>query len=115
MPSRVDRVNRTVFIVLGVLLLGIAAVGLLTSFGVFSRGSGGRPVVNGRTAALSSRVHARLAASSAASSHSEVTWMFSGASRCPIAIARCHIEQPPMLDLAPGHRTACWRPYEALA
>jgi hypothetical protein len=46
MPSRVDRVNRTVFIVLGVLLLGIAAVGLLISFGVFSRGSGGQPVVN---------------------------------------------------------------------
>jgi peptide/nickel transport system ATP-binding protein len=37
------------------------------------------------------------------------------APRCPIAIARCHVEQPPMLELAPGHRAACWRPYEAPA
>jgi peptide/nickel transport system ATP-binding protein len=37
------------------------------------------------------------------------------APRCPIAIARCHVEQPPMLELSPGHRAACWRPYEAPA
>jgi peptide/nickel transport system ATP-binding protein len=35
------------------------------------------------------------------------------APRCPIAIPRCHFEQPPMLELSPGHRAACWRPNEA--
>jgi peptide/nickel transport system ATP-binding protein len=31
------------------------------------------------------------------------------APRCPIAIARCHVEQPPMLELAASQRAACWR------
>ena len=30
------------------------------------------------------------------------------APRCPFAIARC-AEQPPLADLAPAHRAACWR------
>ena len=28
--------------------------------------------------------------------------------RCPLAIATCHAEAPPMVDVAPGHRVACW-------
>jgi oligopeptide/dipeptide ABC transporter ATP-binding protein len=28
--------------------------------------------------------------------------------RCPLAIERCSIETPPLLEVAPGHRTACW-------
>jgi peptide/nickel transport system ATP-binding protein len=28
--------------------------------------------------------------------------------RCPLAIAACGVEPPPMVDVAPGHRVACW-------
>ena len=28
--------------------------------------------------------------------------------RCPLAIEICRAEHPPMVDLAPGHRVACW-------
>jgi peptide/nickel transport system ATP-binding protein len=28
--------------------------------------------------------------------------------RCPLAIATCRAEPPPMVDVAPGHRVACW-------
>ena len=31
------------------------------------------------------------------------------AERCPFAIARCHAESPPLLEVAPGHASACWR------
>jgi peptide/nickel transport system ATP-binding protein len=31
------------------------------------------------------------------------------APRCPIAIARCNVDQPPMVELSSGHRAACWR------
>ena len=31
------------------------------------------------------------------------------APRCPFADARCHAEPPPLADLAPGHRVACWK------
>ena len=30
------------------------------------------------------------------------------APRCPFAVARC-AEQPPLAEIAPGHRAACWR------
>ena len=30
------------------------------------------------------------------------------AARCPLASERCRNEQPPLLELAPGHRAACW-------
>ncbi len=36
------------------------------------------------------------------------------APRCPIAIPRCQVEQPPMLELSNGHRAACWRADQAL-
>jgi len=29
--------------------------------------------------------------------------------RCPFAIERCRIEDPPLLDLGNGHESACWR------
>jgi oligopeptide/dipeptide ABC transporter ATP-binding protein len=29
-------------------------------------------------------------------------------SRCPVALPRCAAEEPPLLDIAPGHRAACW-------
>ncbi len=29
--------------------------------------------------------------------------------RCPFAVARCRAEPPPLVDIAPGHRVACWR------
>ncbi|MBX6367040.1 MAG: ABC transporter ATP-binding protein [Rhodospirillales bacterium] len=29
--------------------------------------------------------------------------------RCPFAIERCRREEPPLLELAPGHVVACWR------
>jgi oligopeptide/dipeptide ABC transporter ATP-binding protein len=29
--------------------------------------------------------------------------------RCPFAIDQCREEDPPLLELAPGHRAACWR------
>jgi peptide/nickel transport system ATP-binding protein len=28
--------------------------------------------------------------------------------RCPLAIEICRVEHPPMVDVAPGHRVACW-------
>jgi peptide/nickel transport system ATP-binding protein len=28
--------------------------------------------------------------------------------RCPLALATCRAEHPPMVDIAPGHRVACW-------
>jgi peptide/nickel transport system ATP-binding protein len=28
--------------------------------------------------------------------------------RCPLAMATCRAEHPPMVDVAPGHRVACW-------
>jgi len=28
--------------------------------------------------------------------------------RCPLAMATCRAEPPPMVDVAPGHRVACW-------
>jgi peptide/nickel transport system ATP-binding protein len=30
------------------------------------------------------------------------------AARCPLADDRCQNEQPPLLELGPGHRAACW-------
>jgi oligopeptide/dipeptide ABC transporter ATP-binding protein len=32
--------------------------------------------------------------------------------RCPFAISRCRTEAPPLLSLAPGHETRCWRAEE---
>jgi peptide/nickel transport system ATP-binding protein len=29
--------------------------------------------------------------------------------RCPFAIARCHAEAPPLMELGDGHASACWR------
>ena len=29
--------------------------------------------------------------------------------RCPLADARCQAEQPTLREIAPGHRTACWK------
>ena len=29
--------------------------------------------------------------------------------RCPLAVDKCKTEVPPMVTIAPGHRTACWR------
>ncbi len=29
--------------------------------------------------------------------------------RCPLADARCQAEQPSLREIAPGHRTACWK------
>jgi oligopeptide/dipeptide ABC transporter ATP-binding protein len=34
------------------------------------------------------------------------------APRCARATARCHAEAPPLLDAAPGHRLACWEPFD---
>ncbi len=31
------------------------------------------------------------------------------AARCPLAVARCRSEAPPLIEIAPGHRSACWR------
>ena len=28
--------------------------------------------------------------------------------RCPLAIAACCVEAPPLIDVVPGHRVACW-------
>ncbi|WP_373069058.1 ABC transporter ATP-binding protein [Gemmatimonas sp.] len=28
--------------------------------------------------------------------------------RCPLAIPRCSSEQPPLVEVSPGHRVACW-------
>ncbi len=37
------------------------------------------------------------------------------APRCPFAIDRCATEPPPLIDIAPGHKAACWRSAEAAA
>lgn len=29
--------------------------------------------------------------------------------RCPFAVARCHAETPPLMDVGPQHASACWR------
>jgi peptide/nickel transport system ATP-binding protein len=29
--------------------------------------------------------------------------------RCPFAIERCRAEEPPLMEMAPGHIAACWR------
>jgi peptide/nickel transport system ATP-binding protein len=29
--------------------------------------------------------------------------------RCPIAVDKCRAEVPPLIEIAPGHLTACWR------
>jgi len=31
------------------------------------------------------------------------------APRCPVAMGRCRIQEPPLLEHRPGHRAACWR------
>ena len=31
------------------------------------------------------------------------------APRCPFADPRCHLEPPPLRDLGPEHRVACWK------
>jgi peptide/nickel transport system ATP-binding protein len=31
------------------------------------------------------------------------------ADRCPFAIAKCRAEEPPLLEVGAGHRSACWR------
>ncbi|MGW8268114.1 MAG: oligopeptide/dipeptide ABC transporter ATP-binding protein, partial [Longimicrobiales bacterium] len=31
------------------------------------------------------------------------------APRCPHAVAKCRESRPPLLDVGPGHRSACWR------
>jgi peptide/nickel transport system ATP-binding protein len=36
------------------------------------------------------------------------------APRCPFAVAHCVDEAPPLVELEPGHRVACWRGDEAL-
>ena len=34
--------------------------------------------------------------------------------RCPFAIERCRVEEPPLAEIAPGQAVACWRaPLEA--
>jgi peptide/nickel transport system ATP-binding protein len=35
------------------------------------------------------------------------------APRCPFAIDRCATEPPPLTEIAPGHKAACWRSQEA--
>src|SRR6185437_7730973 len=35
------------------------------------------------------------------------------AERCPFAESRCHSEQPPLIAVAEGHLTACWRSDQA--
>ncbi|PZX17142.1 peptide/nickel transport system ATP-binding protein [Palleronia aestuarii] len=32
------------------------------------------------------------------------------AARCPRATERCRAEEPPLAEIAPGHKTACWHP-----
>jgi len=29
--------------------------------------------------------------------------------RCPIAVDKCRAEAPPLIEIAPGHLSACWR------
>jgi len=31
------------------------------------------------------------------------------AARCPFAVARCHVEAPPLAEVGPQHASACWR------
>jgi peptide/nickel transport system ATP-binding protein len=35
--------------------------------------------------------------------------------RCPFALAQCTLEAPPLAELEPGHKAACWRASEAKA
>ena len=35
--------------------------------------------------------------------------------RCPLAIAKCAVETPPLIELLPGHRAACWVAQEQVA
>jgi peptide/nickel transport system ATP-binding protein len=35
------------------------------------------------------------------------------APRCPFAIGHCGHEMPPLAEIAPGHKAACWRAAEA--
>jgi peptide/nickel transport system ATP-binding protein len=37
------------------------------------------------------------------------------APRCPFALAHCTLEAPPLIELEPGHKAACWRGPEAKA
>ncbi|MEQ8448166.1 MAG: ABC transporter ATP-binding protein [Nitratireductor sp.] len=37
------------------------------------------------------------------------------APRCPRARQRCGVERPPLSDMAPGHRAACWYPMKGAA
>jgi peptide/nickel transport system ATP-binding protein len=37
------------------------------------------------------------------------------APRCPFALAHCTLETPPLIELEPGHKAACWRGSEAKA
>ncbi|TXD37774.1 ABC transporter ATP-binding protein [Lujinxingia vulgaris] len=34
------------------------------------------------------------------------------APRCAWAVSKCHSERPPLFEVAPGHRSACWRASE---
>ena len=34
--------------------------------------------------------------------------------RCPVAVAKCSTETPPLVELLPGHRAACWVAQEKL-
>ncbi len=34
------------------------------------------------------------------------------ASRCPVALDKCHDERPPVIEVAPGHISLCWRAEE---
>ena len=29
--------------------------------------------------------------------------------RCPVAMEHCNVQEPPLLEVSPGHYTACWR------
>ena len=29
--------------------------------------------------------------------------------RCPLADDRCRAEEPPLVEIKPGHRAACWK------
>ncbi len=37
------------------------------------------------------------------------------APRCPLAMDRCRVEMPPLVEIAPGHVVACHRPHDAIA
>ena len=35
--------------------------------------------------------------------------------RCPFAVDKCRAEEPPLMEVTPGHLAACWRaPLEAV-